>query len=287
MAENAGKRLQVMLRKMNSDRRGGTTWVELLPHAIRIQMDTPGKTGLSPYHIVTGRERTNLTARHALDIPTPRWYREGVDDREYARYMNHITEWVTDEMNKAHKHSSERVNERRRDRVSFQAGDKVWTLVPRTPIGPVSGSKIDNRWYGPRIVVERLSEHTYKVQVSSNPSHIKVYHVGQMKPYVDDALVKNMTQLWYSAPPTKRSKEEDQEEDYEIEKVVRVEVDVRTGRRRYEVKWVDHDYTTWEYMEGFILDPFGEFMGRSPEVSIDFPREWKLEVGEDSGPTEE
>jgi hypothetical protein len=276
MAENAGKRLQHMLQKMQSEQREEITWVELLPLAIRTQLDIPGRTGMSPHQLVTGREREE-------PVEPQQGEESAMTGGEYDTYSHRLQAWVAEETTKSHKHVSDRVNERRREMVSFEPGDRVWTIVPRTPIGPVGATKVDNRWYGPRLVEERLSEHTYSVQTSDNPAKYKDYHISQLKGYVDEALTGTATPLWYSAPrgkSTTTEEEGDPDKDYEVEKVLRMRVNERTGRREYEVKWVGYKDTTWEFMEGFILNPFGEYLGRTPDIGINFPVDWRTEGNE-------
>jgi hypothetical protein len=276
MAENAGKRLQHMLRKLHSEEEEEVTWMELLLKAIRIQMDTPGETGLSPYQLVMGREREPQGRSEQGDNDCTN--EQGYNDRTEWRDT-----WVSDEGNRAHKHASDIVNERRKEAPFFEAGDKVWTIVPRTPIGPVGATKIDNRWYGPRLVRGRLSENIYNIQIAKNPDKFRDYHISQLKRYVDEALTGEAIPLWYSAPrgrSTATGEQEEQGEDYEVEDVLSTRINSQTGRREYEVQWVGYKDTTWEFMESFINNPYGEYLGKSPSASINFPRDWRTEAGE-------
>jgi hypothetical protein len=231
---------------------------------------------MSPHQLVIGRERETPTGSQMEE-------EEALQPGRYTAYTHRVQTWVAEEANTSHQHASDRVNERRSEKLSFEPGDKVWTIVPRTPIGPVGATKIDNRWYGPRLVNGRLSEHTYSIQISDNPAKYREFHIGQLKRYIDEALTGEVTPLWYSAPKGKGTTTEEQEEadkDYEVEDVLSTRINERTGRKEFEVKWVGYRDTTWEFMEGFVLNPFGEYLGRSPDISINFPVDWRTEEGD-------
>ena len=55
-AEMAGQQVQEFLRKLQADEPGN--WVERIPWVLRLIHDTPGETGLFPYEIIFGRERS-------------------------------------------------------------------------------------------------------------------------------------------------------------------------------------------------------------------------------------
>ena len=54
-AESAGQALPRYLKELHSQQ--GIKWVEAFPQALRIMMDMPRADGLSPYRILTGRDR--------------------------------------------------------------------------------------------------------------------------------------------------------------------------------------------------------------------------------------
>ncbi len=54
-AEKAGSQLLSVLKKLHIEH--NLNWVEALPRALRLHHDVTGEAGLSPYHIMFGRDR--------------------------------------------------------------------------------------------------------------------------------------------------------------------------------------------------------------------------------------
>ena len=70
-AEMGGQQLFERLRRLQIE--GEFSWVEALPQVLDRLHDTPGERGLSPYHILFGRERPlgGLPYEPQLSVRTP------------------------------------------------------------------------------------------------------------------------------------------------------------------------------------------------------------------------
>jgi hypothetical protein len=277
MAENEGRRLQYMLKKMHNEKGRNATWVELMPMAIRTRMDLPGKAGPTPYQVVFGRERLGQSPPYRSD-------RECVQTVEWVTREVELMKWVEEETREALKTIPMVTLDRGPVKDTFEDGDVVWTKVTRTPMAPLLSTNIDERWYGPRVVAKKINEDTYAVQVDGDPTHTRIFRSDQLREYRDESLTGVGKPLWYQHPRVKttvdKADEEGEEKQYKVDKVLRARLNKKTGRKEYEVKWEGWKDTTWEYLDRFISFPFAEFLGRTPEVSIDFPKEWRM--GEES-----
>ena len=167
-AERAGQQLQEVLRKLYTD--SGETWVELLPRAINIIHDAPGESGLSPFHILFGRERN--TANLPYQPPT-----ECEDAQDFFKRMNELDQRVAKAVNEIHKRDQARINARRKKFPPLAIGQTVWY---RRPEG--SGEKLDTRWIGPMEVISREGEDSYLLSsgpgtqtLTANRAYLKEY----------------------------------------------------------------------------------------------------------------
>ena len=63
----------------------------------------------------------------------------------------------------------------------------------RRPEG--SGEKLDSRWLGPAVVLKRVGENSYELQIAETKT-IRA-HVSYMKPYVTDVFNGNPKPVFY------------------------------------------------------------------------------------------
>ena len=180
-AEMAGQQLMEKLRKMNADE--GVNWVECLPAALKHIHDTPGVSGLSPYQILFGRER-NLPN---LPYEAPR---DCEDAQAFLSRMGEIDAKVAQALNETHERRAHSENAKRPEAEIFKTGQRVWY---RRPEG--SGDKLDSRWLGPALVLCRVAENSYEIQITEDRT-IRA-HTSFMKPYVTDAFVGQPKPLFF------------------------------------------------------------------------------------------
>ena len=180
-AEMAGQQLMEKLRKMHADE--GINWAECLPAALKQIHDTPGISGLSPYQILFGRER------NAPNLPyePPR---ECEDSQAFLSRMGDIDTRVAQILYETHEKRARCENAKRPDTEVFKPGQRVWY---RRPEG--SGDKLDSRWLGPALIVRRIAENSYEVQITDE--RIINAHTSFLKPYVADLFVGQPKPLFF------------------------------------------------------------------------------------------
>ena len=150
-AEMAGQQLMEVLRKIHVEEK--ISWVEALPIALDRIHDTQGRTGLTPYQILFGRDRPLANVPY---IPA----RECQDAMDYFQRMRKVEETVARVINQKHQKELERLNQAWRNPEPLKPGDKVWY---RRPEG--SGEKTDTRWIGPAVVRSREGESSYVIEL--------------------------------------------------------------------------------------------------------------------------
>jgi hypothetical protein len=223
------------MRKIRDDRKD-LNWVELLPVALRLLHNTPGKTGYSPHEILFGR--TPLIP----GIPLP-MHQECVEATEFFEEQNRRGLEVKALLEKMHKKEMATLNSRRRNPPVFKVGCKVWVLRPRG----LSADKLRSWWVGPCKVTRQIGETSYEVEVSSGK--FTTLHVSQLKPHWDNEFSEEKLELFHFTP----SKEEFDStlDEWEVEKVIRHRVNAR-GKLEFLVQWKGFKEHTWEPLMNFI-----------------------------------
>jgi hypothetical protein len=171
--EMAGQQILERLRKLNTPE--PINWVEALPLVLDRYHDTPGESGLSPYQILFGRERSLGN----LPYETPK---ECEDAQDFFERMEKVDEEVARVLNAKHARQTLWLNAGRQKMHIFSVGDTVWYLRP-----PGTGTKLSTRWLGPCKVVARTGESSYEIRVS--PSRTMAAHATFLKPHTEDKFV--------------------------------------------------------------------------------------------------
>jgi hypothetical protein len=167
-AERAGQQLLSALKKIHLEH--GVNWVEALPRALAIHHNTVGPAGLSPFHILFGRDRS---------VPGIPYHpeRESEDAQALFMRMEQVDQLVAETINKAHEAAARRHNTKP-EREPFPPGALVW--VYKAP-DLASQSKLDARWRGPFVVKARTGNHSYLVADKRGATFGA--HVDQLRAY--------------------------------------------------------------------------------------------------------
>ena len=131
--------------------------------------DCTGECGISPYEIVTGRNR-NL-----VGVPIPVEH-EAQDALEFFKRQKEIEQKVASLMNEHHAKIADRLNALRKEPEEFGVGDLVWFLRPPS----LTADKALPRWVGPCPVKERTSQRSYIIETSQGAA--QAVHRSQLKP---------------------------------------------------------------------------------------------------------
>jgi hypothetical protein len=149
---------------------GALSWCEALPRALQLLHDVPGPAGVSPYFALFGRDRL----QEHLPMPVEH---ECEDAVAFAERMSHLDGKLKETLDNIHQ---QREKEQHAS-TSFCAGDLCWVIRPR----PLGADKTSTWWIGPCPVVQRLSDHTYTVQIS--PTSTRDCHIAQLKRHFPSA----------------------------------------------------------------------------------------------------
>jgi hypothetical protein len=169
-AERAGQQLLQLLKAINTD--PSFNWVEALPRALYIHHNNIGESGLSPYHILFGRERL------VPGIPyTPE--RECEDAQQFFERMEAIDHKIAQTLNNLHDTHYTSFNTHKPPRETFAVDDLVWVL---NPLDLSTHTKITPRWTGPYKITSRVGAHSYIV--ANKRGHTTSVHVDQLKIYI-------------------------------------------------------------------------------------------------------
>ena len=171
-AEVGGRILQDILRGLLQDH--PINWVEALPWALRVHHDMVNPlTGLSPYQILTGRDR--VLAGLPFQPIQHCW-----EAQQYFDRMAEVDDLVMKALTRVHEKVERRENQRRaslrpHEKDVYRAGDWVWVLKPK----PVGGVKMESWWHGPYEVQARVSDAGYRLK----EDHQKTFdvHADQLK----------------------------------------------------------------------------------------------------------
>ena len=103
-AEMAGQQLMEVLRKIDAEE--GWDWVTALPRTLDLIHDLKGESGLSPYQILFGRERSMCGLSYVPE-------RECEDAEDFFNRMENIDERVARVLNKKHEEQVRSLNAKR------------------------------------------------------------------------------------------------------------------------------------------------------------------------------
>ena len=84
-------------------------------------------------------------------------------------------------LEEAHRKQEGRINKTRLGRPPFEVGDREWLLKAKTH---ASVAKLEPRWFGPMLVIQRTSQSCYEARDQYGEVHAA--HMDQLKPYVSD-----------------------------------------------------------------------------------------------------
>ena len=252
-AEVAGKTIMQVLRRLHQEDR--VNWVSALPRAVQQYHDIPGPIGLSPYEIVFGgrtRSVGGIPRKPKIEAP---------DAKEWLAQGQQIDRLVADKLQAHHRQRLEVLNESRRPKPVYQAGDRVWMLRPRH----IGTNKLLSWWVGPCLVVDRRGADSYVVE--DKPNHHHPAHSSQLKPFVEDEHADAPVPLHFWKQTEADLGEE--VDEWEVDEILRHKVG-EDGQMWFETKWVGFGAPTWE--------PLGNFVHRYNVDWAEYCKQHKLRV---------
>ena len=240
--ERAGQQVMEVLRKLNAEHR--INWVEALPQVLDRMHDVKGKSGLTPYQILFGRDRP------LAGIPyTPP--RECDDAVQFHKRMAEVDRQVADVLNRTHTMQAKRINQERKDMSPFPVGTQIWYKRPEN-----SGVKLDSRWIGPGVIKAREGERSYLIEIK--PGIITKAHRSFLKLYNEPQVEGRGIPLYFF----KRTEPEEgaMPDEWEAEAILAHRK--KGGEWEFLTKWVGYNEaeSTWEPAKNFIHRISGELI---------------------------
>ena len=232
-AERAGQQIMEKARKIQIDE--GMTWVESLPQILDRIHDTVGESGMSPYEVLFGRHRPLGGLPY---VPQ----RECEDALSFFRRQRDVDEKVAKHLNDLHVRQSSYHNRGLLGLMPFQRWDKVWYLRP-----PDAGNKLDSKWLGPCLVMEREGENSYIIQVKEG-QNIKAHRM-HLKGYVEDEENQHQVDLFHHQRTVPLP--DSQPDMWFTEAVLNHRVNQR-GQLELLTKWQGYDEANWEPVGSFF-----------------------------------
>ncbi|CAC5380463.1 unnamed protein product [Mytilus coruscus] len=69
------------------------------------------------------------------------------------------------------------------DVINYAIGDKIWVFNPSTK--PGLSTKLLHNWHGPYVIIDKLSDVNYKIQMCDSKKSEQTVHVNRIKQFVD------------------------------------------------------------------------------------------------------
>ena len=157
-----------------------------------------------------------------------------------------------------------------RDMPKYKEGDLVW-LEGRNLCLSQPTPKLVPRHHGPFKVIQVMSPVNYRLELPTQWSIHPVFHINLLTPYWE-TITHGAN---YLRPPPNLV---DNEEEYEVEKILDSRLFGRHKRLQYLVKWAgypDSDNMWVDKDDIFTEDKVREFKNSNPEAKTHIRRLWK------------
>ena len=133
----------------------------------------------------------------------------------------------------------------RQDTTPFKSGDTVYY---RRPEG--SGNKLDSRWLGPAVVINREGENSYNIEVKEG-AIIKAH-----RSFLKKCFNKNNVGQGYPMFYHRRTVVDPQMlvDEWVVDRILKHRI-MPDGKVQFKIKWLgfDEDSAGWEPIENFFI----------------------------------
>lgn len=180
-------------------------WSTLLPHAEFCYNNTShSSTGTSPFYLAYGyHPRTNLTP-FTSTIPNA---------DKHVQYLIKVRKDAHKCLEAAQVRAIRTTDRHRNTHPDFQTGQQV--LLSKDHIHSVRpSSKLDHRFLGPFKIIEAVGPRAFRLELPPTIKIHNVFHVSRLQPYHSNHLPSRST------PPAPPPEIIDEEEHYEVEKIL-------------------------------------------------------------------
>lgn len=235
-----------------------TDWADWLrPAEFALNNQANWATGYSPFFLNHGC--------NPYDGFTPKKIRVKVESaEEFAKSMNDTIQKAKIALEKSSEQMERYWNSCKRPSRGYEVGDKVM-LDARNIRTTRPSQKLNNKWFGPYEVLEKVGTSAYKLDIPQNWSGIhNVFNEALLKPFYTPTSELHQKRNPRPAPELVGSSLE-----YELEKII----DCRKhgNQWQYKVKWVGYpdSKSTWQPVRDLIpnaLESIMEFHTANPKM---------------------
>ena len=191
LVERMNRSLKDMLSKVvNSQQDDWDLRIPQVLLAYRTMVHT--STGFSPHRMMFGRE-----ARMPIDLMLP----EAPGERKYSSSMEYV-EGTKNGFREAYeiaRGNTNRAAQRYKDYydakshgVPYDVGDRVWLHIPHVKKGKTK--KLTRPWHGPYVVIKRISDVVYRIELEGSRRKRVVVHFDRLKKCFGQPHVTEETQ---------------------------------------------------------------------------------------------
>ena len=247
-AERTGKEIKAWLTRVCQ---GDKNWVEYLPHVRQLYHDTAGLSGLSPYQIVSGRERQNAgmpyegVRAEAAEV----WFQKQKDRQT----------WVQVTLQREQDKRITRANEKRAPPTEFRVGEWGWYRHPHE-----MSSAQHPIYTGPFEVKQKVGESSWQLWTGQRTF---MAHTSWLKTYWGPVYGGKKTELAYYKIKKNTTTKETQQE-WIVDKILKHK---KKGTQvLFSTVWKGYteEEATWE--------PLGNFIHRYSSDLVMYAREHNL-----------
>ncbi|KAL5525001.1 hypothetical protein ACEPAF_8870 [Sanghuangporus sanghuang] len=187
-------------------------------------------TKLSPFFVNTGM--------HPLDFTGVGTALSNLSAEEFAKHVKEVHELAQGNLTQANEDMKRFYDRHAGKSITYEAGQKVF-LDGRNikTIRPMK--KMDDKWFGPFEVVEKVGASAYRLKL---PKTWKKVH-----PVFNEILLKPAVQPSFESqkkPPPPPPVIIDEQEEYEVEEIL--DSRLHRGKLQFLVKWVGYEEATWQ-----------------------------------------
>ncbi len=131
----------------------------------------------------------------------------------FAEKMNRVNEDLQQQMCLAQATYEDFANRHRRSAPAYWVGDKVWLDTRNLALKGCSSKKLSAKYQGPYEVLEIISPHVYRLNLSNNLEIHDVFHTNLLRLSADDPLPNQIPPVPFSMVNAQGA------EEYEVEAI--------------------------------------------------------------------
>ncbi|CAC5393704.1 unnamed protein product [Mytilus coruscus] len=135
----------------------------------------------TPFFLIHGRDPV-LPVEAAMCPPTITYTSSDDYKSEMVTRLQEAFTLAKDNLQAAQRKQKEQYD-LKSDVINYAIGDKIWVFNPSTK--PGLSTKLLHNWHGPYVIIDKLSDVNYKIQMCDSKKSEQTVHVNRIKQFVD------------------------------------------------------------------------------------------------------